>query len=346
MGECGLLILLAMALVCRTMAARAEVEHEYRLTRRKCCSASGDIVLGSKAATHSKFSDQICVQGSASTNSMFSDCRKKTYAFSGFAIKFTAVKTLEQTACPQSTSLCHDESTWQSHRVASERESCSNTIERRSNADDCDKRPTVAIFADYDGCWDIISLTNPRSKESWFNANTPSKPYKDVVYPLRKKIEEITAGKRVLLFVGSNRQSYEDDRFNAQQGNGRAIGPNNAFERWVQAFGALKNQCWELNKALLSDGNQPCSSWFEWRPSPWATWSQEKTKTKLLENGMKQLLPEDHVDLYFFDDHAEYLDYVRLHAKIPRNVSLYTVHYDWFERAEGKTTQPLQAIAA
>mmetsp|Transcript_117819 Transcript_117819/g.229100 ORF Transcript_117819/g.229100 Transcript_117819/m.229100 type:complete len:374 (+) Transcript_117819:51-1172(+) len=373
MQECSLLLLLALALVCRTMAARSEGKHGHLLTKRKCCKAAGNMFylaadqLGSAAAkpgdvstrkkpepaSQAKFSDQICVQGSAESNSWTNDCKKKTYVFVGSTIKLTSVKTLGQADCPTSTSRCHDEITWHSVRKASEHQRAeklqcnTNSIQRKSNATDCDKRPTVAIFADYDGCWDIISRTNIRKGESWFNQATPKHNYKTCTSPLRKKIKDITAGKRVILFVGSNRQSWEDDDHNNEQNNnGLALGTDNAFERWVQEFGGLENNCWELNTALLSDNKQPCSSWNKRRESPWASWSSEKTKTKLLENGIKQLLLEDHVDLYFFDDHADYLQHVRKYARIPPNMQLYTIHYAWLQYAKGATTGELQAIAA
>jgi len=370
MRECGWLIMLA--LVYRTMAVRNEAEDKHRLTACKCCKAAGNMFypaadqLGSAAAkpgdvtvAMSTFSEQICVQGSTSSTSWSSSCKMQNYVFPGFTIKFTNVETLVKTACPASI-RCHDKIRWLSVRKGSELRKGSerkraealhcntNSIQRKSNAINCDKRPTVAIFADYDGCWDIISQVNPKqANERWFDKNTPNKSYKQVTLPLRKKIEEITAGKRVVLFMGSNRQSWEDDTYNYENnGNGLALGKGNSFESWVQEYGGLENNCWELNTALLSDDEQPCSSWNDQRESPWVGWSQEKTKTKLLENGIKQLLLEDHVDLYFFDDHAEYLEHVRLNARIPPNMQLYTIHYDWFDYAKGTTTGPLQEIAA
>jgi len=44
-----------------------------------------------------------------------------------------------------------------------------------------------------------------------------------------------TLGKKVTLFVGSNRQSSEIDNFNnGDNQNGLALGMNGAFERWAE----------------------------------------------------------------------------------------------------------------
>jgi len=122
----------------------------------------------------------------------------------------------------------------------------------------------------------------------------------------------------------------------------------------VQELGGGPGDCWELNKALLSDnekGGKPCSSWDQQRlavgTSPWMSFEKEaQQKTDLLENAIKQVLLEHHVDLYFFGDQAPLLQYVRSLAWIPSNMRLYTIHYKWQDYAEGTSTEPLNEITS
>jgi len=372
-----MLVLLAVGAACCATAERTTHEDDSVLTARKCCSATGELFylaadqLGNAVAppgdvtkqtlpeppAHATFHDFKCEQGSQSSKSWGDACRTKSYVFAGFTVKINQATTWVH--CPASWGgRCNAEDTWKSLVATSEHD---RAQELRCPADStqhvpeaCQSRPLVAIFADYDDCWDIISATNPLANPAKFNGKFLNS-YENVSGVLRTKIKEITHGKRVILFVGSKRQSWRDDQVHAQTtGNGLALGKDNAFERWLQEFGSGPAGCWELNKALLSDkekGGKPCSSWDKERvavgTSPWMSLEQEaQQKTDLLENAIKQLLLEDHVDLYFFDDHAVLLQYVRSTAWIPSNMRLYTIRYKWQDFAEGTRTEPLNVIAS
>jgi len=202
------------------------------------------------------------------------------------------------------------------------------------------ERPTVAIFADYDGCWDVISETNPKANEEVFQAVGANYTFvKDI---LESAIASITHNKKVTLFVGSNRQSSQLNNFNNERNqNGLALGKDGFFERWAE-----KNQTkgWSLNKALLSDGDASFSSWGNGRASPWGVGEKdEDLKVRIAENNFKYLNGADKIDVFFFDDKAHYLEHVRKTAKVPPHINFYTVHYDWYSYVfEGKT-EPLVA---
>jgi len=353
MQEWKFLVLL-VSVACRTMATRHELELDHVLTTLKCCQAAGD--LSSLATVHlppsqTQFREHVCTQGAG----MSKKCKKQTYKLTEFTVTFSSVQTLRESDCTsQNASRCHDESTWEtfvekSRREAAEKLRCpTSSILRKSNAITCEKRRTVAIFADYDDCWDIISPTNPITKKGVFNTKGFRRSHKDVVQSLVQKLEEITKFARVVLFVGSDRQSSSEDiNSSKDKQNGLALGADNAFELWVQKFAGLPGHghCWELNKALLSDDDQPCSSWNQDRSLPMQGLSQKERKRMILENGIKQLLLEEHVDLYLFDAHADFLTHVRSDARIPPNMQLHTFHYNWVDYASGKTTQALKEIA-
>jgi hypothetical protein len=197
----------------------------------------------------------------------------------------------------------------------------------------CVERRTVAIFADYDGCWDVISETNPLANEKVFQTEGAR---------LERAIASITRGKKVILFVGSNRQSSRIDNFNnGHNRNGLALGKDGSFERWAEKH---KTKGWSLNKALLSDGDTPFSSWGKDRPSPWGfSEKDEDLKVRIAENNFKYLNCTDKIDVFFFDDKADYLEHVRKTAKIPQHINFYTVHYDWYSYALEGNTKPIVA---
>jgi len=204
----------------------------------------------------------------------------------------------------------------------------------------CVERSTVAIFADYDGCWDVISETNPLANEEVFQANGANYTFvKDV---LESAIASITHDKDVILFVGSNRQSPQMDILNNKLNqNGLALGKNGSFERWAET---KKTKGWSLNKALLSDGNVPFSSWDSDGASSWRPVEKEKdAKVRIAENNFKYLNCNGKVDVFFFDDKANYLEHVRKTAKIPQHINFYTVHYDWYSYALQSNNEPLVA---
>jgi len=109
----------------------------------------------------------------------------------------------------------------------------------------------VAVFADYDGCWDVISETNPVATEKVFKACGANYAFVEGI--VESAIASITHDKTVTLFVGSNRQSSRVDKVtNKRNKTGLALGSNGAFERWADKY---KTPGWSLNKALLSDGD-------------------------------------------------------------------------------------------
>jgi len=204
----------------------------------------------------------------------------------------------------------------------------------------CMESPTVAIFADYDGCWDVISETNPLANEEAFQKEGAN--YTFVKGILESAIASITSDKKVILFVGSNRQSSQlDDHNNERNNNGLALGKNGSFERWTEKN---KTKDWSLNKALLSDGDTPFSSWGNDRESPWRFGEKdEDLKVRIAENNFKYLDCTDKMDVFFFDDKANYLEHVRKTAKIPQHINFYTVHYDWYSYALQSNNEPLVA---
>eukprot|EP00419_Tripos_fusus_P010589 CAMPEP_0172657684 /NCGR_PEP_ID=MMETSP1074-20121228/2251_1 /TAXON_ID=2916 /ORGANISM="Ceratium fusus, Strain PA161109" /LENGTH=357 /DNA_ID=CAMNT_0013472813 /DNA_START=104 /DNA_END=1177 /DNA_ORIENTATION=+ len=349
------------------MASRTDEGQGLLVTAQKCCKLAGELSylapdqLFAEPLSQGTFSEHICVQGSPSSNSWSSDCKtSKIYEFDGFrinappsaemvnvTIKPTTAETEAEGKCLYK-GRCRERDSWGAVVDASWRDRAENlrckedSILRPQQSKDCKKRtgPTVAILADYDGCWDIISATNSMADATEFNQKGFTKSYEDVALDLRTKIKNIASDRsesRVILFVGSDRQSYEDDMVKAAaRKNGRALGADNAFESWVMEFGDPYGECWELNTVLLSDNNQPCSSWKEERTSPKKAQEPEhQVKTKLLQNAIKQLLLEDHVELYFFDDNAAILEHLRLNARIPSNMELTTIHHDWFTFAGG-----------
>eukprot|EP00928_Gymnodinium_smaydae_P043032 TRINITY_DN28923_c0_g1_i1.p1 TRINITY_DN28923_c0_g1~~TRINITY_DN28923_c0_g1_i1.p1 ORF type:complete len:317 (-),score=30.37 TRINITY_DN28923_c0_g1_i1:273-1223(-) len=199
------------------------------------------------------------------------------------------------------------------------------------------RAPTLAIIADYDGCWDIISPTNPRATHRML----PEKERR-AARRLLRALNNISAGREeIIFFVGSARQGHRIDRYIAgKNGNGVALGRYGAFEKWEAKF---KHKGWTLNKALLSDGNEPFSAWndpkktFSWDPA-------EEIKVKLVENNLRYLEGLGPVDVYFFDDIDLILNHVHRFVEVPPNVNLYTVHYSPYSARVGTTNaSPIMA---
>jgi len=180
---------------------------------------------------------------------------------------------------------------------------------------------TVAIFADYDGCFDLISPSNPsggKTDDKFDQAEKLGKKFHSRRHAerlLTDYLEKITHGAdNVILFSGSNRQSRERDEFNAtRNGNGLArIGLKQLAERYN----------WQYNPSSLEDaGNLPIDIMGTHGGS-------EKIKQMLVENNFSCLTGP--TEVYFFDDVEKYLDYVRENAKTPSNIELKTVLFDWF----------------
>jgi len=364
MKRCRLVILLAISIASCSIASRVSGEDEDLLTARKCCKATGTVQADKfeAAATlrvnlkkaninelqplQAEFYNKHCAQGSSHTTSLSTQCKKKDYTFDQFTIKISKMETVDPADCPNEwLHRCNEEAAWTP--LAGLWRCPVDPRDRTQEVfEECKSKPTVAIFADYDACWDIISAANPLANEgNWAIHYTT--PYKDVSGVLRKKIEEIAQGKRVILFVGDpERQAWQEDATRARlRANGLALGANNSFEHWVREFRTDYGGCWNLNKALLSDV-APCSSWSEkWNSESLGMRSKGELMTMILENGMKQLLLEDHVDLYYYSSNALDLEHVRLNAKIPTNMRLSTIHYSWNALGNAEATKPLEEIS-
>jgi len=190
----------------------------------------------------------------------------------------------------------------------------------------------VAIFADYDGCFDIISPSNPSGGNADKKFDLAEKlgrkfhPRRHAERLLTDYLEKITHGAdNVILFSGSNRQSRQADEDNAERnGNGLArIGLKQLAERYN----------WQYNPMSLEDA---CKLPMDTHGG------SEKIKQMLVENNFSCLTGQ--TEVYFFDDVEKYLDYVRANAKTPSNIELKTVLFDWFAICIDGTQQgPLSA---
>eukprot|EP00928_Gymnodinium_smaydae_P069012 TRINITY_DN5235_c0_g2_i1.p1 TRINITY_DN5235_c0_g2~~TRINITY_DN5235_c0_g2_i1.p1 ORF type:complete len:301 (+),score=26.83 TRINITY_DN5235_c0_g2_i1:218-1120(+) len=198
--------------------------------------------------------------------------------------------------------------------------------------------PVLAIMAGYDNCWDSISVTNPMNmhKRSSF-----TRVAQVAALRLIRAVATVAAGReRVILFVGSVRQSVAVDRsLSAVYRNGAALGPNGAFEAWVARN---KHRKWELNKALLADGSEPFSAW-ENSSKTYARARQEEIKVRIVENNLRHLQGLGPVDVYFFDALESHLDYVHAHAAIPSNINFHSVFYDAYSYGlgDGQSFMPI-----
>lgn len=175
-------------------------------------------------------------------------------------------------------------------------------------------KKNVAIFADYDGCFDIISPSNPsdgkmdKMFEYAEQINRLIENKKVAQDLLTEYLNNITADAgRVILFSGSNRQSPKADTDNSiQNDNGLSI----------EGLRELaKNKNWEWNGNLL---DVPIVNPFQ-------------LKQQIVETHCSIFVDKDvEWEAYFFDDIEKYLKYVQKNAKIPPNVKLNTVLFDWY----------------
>mmetsp|Transcript_122273 Transcript_122273/g.224157 ORF Transcript_122273/g.224157 Transcript_122273/m.224157 type:complete len:354 (-) Transcript_122273:390-1451(-) len=182
-------------------------------------------------------------------------------------------------------------------------------------------RKIVAIFADYDGCFDIISPSNlaGTKMDKMFNY---AKQIDRLLYPrhhaekmLTDFLDKITANAgRVILFSGSNRQSRKADECNAvQNDNGVAMTGLKAL---------AEDKKWQFESVLLEDAGKNPSDILS------AKGGSSEIKRMLAENNFTRLTGP--TDVYFFDDIEKYLKYTRDTANIPDNIELKTVHFDWY----------------
>mmetsp|Transcript_61433 Transcript_61433/g.116117 ORF Transcript_61433/g.116117 Transcript_61433/m.116117 type:complete len:283 (-) Transcript_61433:77-925(-) len=182
-------------------------------------------------------------------------------------------------------------------------------------------RKNVAIFADYDGCFDIISPSNlaGAKMDKMFDY---AKQIHRLIYPRRHAekmltefLDEITAdAAQVILFSGSNRQSRKADESNAMQNdNGLAM-------TGLKELAAERK--WQFQSNLLEDSGTNPSKIMN------AKGGSSEIKKQLAENNFRFLTGP--TDVYFFDDIEKYLKYTQEKATIPENIELKTVHFDWY----------------
>lgn len=215
--------------------------------------------------------------------------------------------------------------------------------------------PKTAIFADYDGCWDIISGSNKgKGSASWFDDMIekglfpPSRDHSFVVGFLKKALTAITKDKEgtdISLFVGSNRQAVDIDNFNANKwNNGHALGEDGAFELWENygIEGVPSVAGWKLEKTLIADnvwdGGRDGSAWTD-GVKTFGALEDKRIKLLLAYNNIRFLTAKygrnTPIDVYFFDDKRSYLNHVRYNIKLPPQVRLFVVYYDWMNYAQG-----------
>jgi len=182
-------------------------------------------------------------------------------------------------------------------------------------------RKNVAIFADYDGCFDIISPSNlaGAKMDKMFDY---AKVIDRLIYPrshaekmLTAFLDEITAdAAQVTLFSGSNRQSRRIDESNAvQNDNGLAT---------TGLKQLAEDRKWHFESNLLEDAGKNPKKIMK------TVGGSSEIKKLLVENNFKFLTRP--TEVYFFDDIERYLKYAREKAKIPENIELKTVHFDWY----------------
>jgi len=198
---------------------------------------------------------------------------------------------------------------------------------------------TVAIFADYDGCFDIISPSNPAGAKLDNMVNYADQigrlrhPRSYAENVLKKFLGEITAGaEKVILFSGSNRQSRKADDYNAlQNDNGSAMV---GLKQLAEARG------WHFNPKLLEDVGVNPSAVMSGKDG------SSRIKQLLAENNFT-CLKDQYTEVYFFDDVEKYLNYTREKATIPENIKLKTVWYDWYGICiDGTQDAPLIPVSA
>mmetsp|Transcript_126012 Transcript_126012/g.218515 ORF Transcript_126012/g.218515 Transcript_126012/m.218515 type:complete len:306 (-) Transcript_126012:16-933(-) len=214
-------------------------------------------------------------------------------------------------------------------------------------------RKTVAIFADYDGCFDIVSPSNLAGAKmdkmfdyaAQIGTLLHRRDYAEKM--LTDFLKEITANAdEVILFSASNRQSRKVDEFSAAQNdNGSAM---TGLKDLAKAKG------WQFNPSLLEDAGTPVD---EFLPPGFGRFSSfdDFRDPDLVQSGsgkIKQMLAENNfaclpgpAEVYFFADVEKYLTYTRNMAHIPENIELKTVLFDWYGICiEGTQTAPLLPI--
>mmetsp|Transcript_13429 Transcript_13429/g.23131 ORF Transcript_13429/g.23131 Transcript_13429/m.23131 type:complete len:283 (+) Transcript_13429:105-953(+) len=199
-------------------------------------------------------------------------------------------------------------------------------------------RKTVAIFADYDGCFDIVSPSNlagAKMDKMFDYAEQIGRllhPRKYAQKLLEDFLKEITAdAEKVVVFSGSNRQSHKADEFNSvQNDNGLAM---------VGLKKLAEEKGWEFDANLLEDVGLNPSDIMN------SVGGSSKIKQMLAENNFKHL--KGPTTAYFFDDVEKYLKFTRVNATVPENIEFKTVLFDWYGICiDGTQDAPLIPISA
>lgn len=194
-------------------------------------------------------------------------------------------------------------------------------------------RKTVAIFADYDGCFDIISPSNPKGAkmDQMFDyaaeVGALIHPKKYAENLLTDYLKQITAGAdEVILLSGSNRQCRRSDTANSvQNDNGLAVPGLKQL---------AKQSGWDFDAHRLEDVGMDTG-----------TITDKEIKRALVENNFTRL--PGPTEVYFFDDVPKYLKYVRDFAEIPADIEMKTVLFDWYGICiDGAQDGPLVSISA
>jgi len=179
------------------------------------------------------------------------------------------------------------------------------------------KGDVVAIFADYDGCFDLVNplLTDDhQSSPGFFRHYKKSPLYMQERIKLIDGLKAITRGaSKVILFVGSNRQSNHLDEIlswntspkrlpsDGSKATGKfrgfkAIG-GGAFAAIAKEVGSeVSGKPWELNKALAGDlmGTRMASrDLIAWTNKEMAQASNAATGTAWLDEESHQPLMDD-----------------------------------------------------
>jgi len=97
-------------------------------------------------------------------------------------------------------------------------------------------------------------------------------------------------------------------------------------------------------RALLADGkhrNQVGTAWANDQKRHQLKEGNALGKKRIVDNVFRQLRwMKFDGDVFFFDDRADYLQFVREHVQVPDHTNFYTVHYDCISyAAEGKDTE-------
>jgi len=190
----------------------------------------------------------------------------------------------------------------------------------------------VAIFADYDGCWDLpCAASQPGSQllknmttkweakvEDTINRHTVENVNKLVMTFVREKI--IRNASEVTLFIGSNRQCDELEELNQEfNKNGHAL---TELRNLAKRFG------WKFNPARLADR----------MPAPQVARifrsGSDNLKLEMVHNLFKELHSE--TDVYFFDDAPDYLFKALKEARIPPHIHFHIVYFDYAPMFEPK----------